>query len=152
MQDSRIILDRILQELTVSTNSFMLVDVMARSSDWNEASIRSCKGVHLNSIILALCKYLEFYKAYRDVIPEEHLDSHGEINSKLCSLNITMFRNKFIGHVLDGKTKEPLSDKEANDFYHRLTEGNVDQFISSINGHGSSDSMVQLLQVTKNAL
>ena len=82
----------------------------------------------VNTAILSLCKWLEFYKSYRNIIPETVIDHADKLNSDISKINPKSFRNAHIGHVLNKKTGKPLSGEEIAEAYKSIFGGNFKDF------------------------
>jgi len=65
----------------------------------NMGQMVSVQKIYLSNLILALTKWLEFYKHYHDLIPEEFRSTVKSTNKVLNEKKVRKFRNKCIGHV-----------------------------------------------------
>ena len=82
----------------------------------------------INAVVLDFCKWIEFYRQYRDVIPASILSHADQLNSDICKLSPRDFRNNFIGHILNRKTGKPLSPQEIVEHYKSIVGNSFDEF------------------------
>ena len=151
-KEARLILNRILAELVVASRSFDFSENLAEVAGWSDMTIAATNSTNMNSVILALCKWVEFYHSYAQTIPGDFTEENRKLKKTLDRLEIVDFRNKFIGHIVDRKTKSPLSVDEANEYYNKITGGNRKQFLRWLNDPKSNNDIVGLFERTRDSL
>ena len=152
MEDAIRVLNQLTAELLISCRSFDILKYMPETKDWSSMTLAAFNSTHMNSVILALCKWLEFYKEYAQVLPDNKHEENKELNKKLEKLKITEFRNKFIGHIKNKSTGRPLSIEEACNYYQNITNDNRDDFLLWLNNPSSSDDVMGLWESTRNLM
>lgn len=73
------------------------------------------------NIILTLCKLIEFQKYYKSILNHNESGKHLEqLINELKKLKITDFRNRYIGHIHDKKTKAPINSEDYEKFFEKI--------------------------------
>ena len=70
-----------------------------------------------NHLLLALAKWIEFYKRYKNIIPSQFQTAAKKLCNELEARGVRNYRNKVAGHIWDDALGRPLSSEEA---YKRL--------------------------------
>ena len=92
------VLNQLMAKLLIKCRSFDVYKYTPElTNDWNDMTRTAFNSTNMNTVILALCKWLEFYKGYSRVIPDSVKDEDKELCKKFHKLKITEFRNKFLG-------------------------------------------------------
>jgi hypothetical protein len=71
-------------------------------------------------LVITLCKVMEFHKAFRTILPPELKSELDAINSRIARSKILDYRNKFVGHLFDSKTREPLAQDAILKYWETL--------------------------------
>lgn len=80
-------------------------------------------------LALTFCKFSEFHRRYRAQLPANLVDRFDRINSRIAQSKILDLRNKFVGHMFDGKTGKLLPPDKVGEFYGSiLGTDNEEQF------------------------
>lgn len=88
----------------------------------------------LSHLALALCKCIEFWEKYHDLISEEQREDYKDLINKIGKRNVRGFRNKYIGHIWDQKEKRPLFTSEIMKYFDSFSEdGSLYTFLDWIN-------------------
>lgn len=107
----------------------------------------------VNTAILCLCKWLEFYKSYRNIIPETVIEHADKLNSEISKTNPINIRNVHLGHVLNKKTGKPLSGEEIAEAYYSIFGGNFRDFWEWLGKmNPSKDTVVSRMDVVRDAI
>ena len=106
-------------------------------------------------LILLLAKWAEFYKMYSSIIPKDCVEECRTLNKEIGKLQITSFRNKYIGHIWNKDTKRPLSSKEISAYMEKITKGDRTNFLRWINNSGNNEypnSVVSIISHVRDRL
>jgi hypothetical protein len=74
-------------------------------------------------LALTLCKVMEFHTAFRSQIVADLRDELDSVNSRLARSRILDYRNKYVGHIFDRRTKKPLHPTAILGYWEALLEG-----------------------------
>ncbi|MBI2509489.1 MAG: hypothetical protein HYV99_05860 [Betaproteobacteria bacterium] len=78
-------------------------------------------------VIATLSKWQEVYDCYHEVFPDDVRKASRDLRKELERRGVRDFRNTVVGHILDKKTKKPISkadiDKKLNDIFSGSYEG-----------------------------
>ena len=83
-------------------------------SNHMRAALLRLSNLHL---LLALAKWIEFYKRYKNIIPSQFQADAKNLCNELEGRGVRHYRNKVAGHIWDDDLGRPLSSDEA---YKRL--------------------------------
>ena len=124
---------RVITQITLDLSAIVNLKHMKDISLGKKIPIKSPIGflheqILVNSAILSLCKWIEFYKFYRDLIPESVFKHAEKLNSDISKTKPQKFRNNHIGHILNRKTKKPLSGEEIAESYKAIFGGRFSEF------------------------
>jgi len=78
-------------------------------------------------LALTLCKVMEFHGAFRQYLPESLRSELDAINSRIARSRILNYRNKFVGHLLDSKTKKPLDPGDIVSYWEALLDSQSEE-------------------------
>lgn len=119
--DMEVVLDRIINDLEVIIqieNNYVSRIQSADECPEKNIKIEDFNQVTFSFLFLTLCKYIEFYDQYKSKINKLITDGKPkEIRNHLVKLKIRDYRNNFVGHILDDKTKQPLSLDDHQAFF-----------------------------------
>jgi hypothetical protein len=87
----------------------------------------------LSHLVLGLCKFVEFYDRFRNVIPSEHRDVCKGLVREIKQKGVVEFRNKCVGHIWDTNLQRSLIHSEIMIRLNRFTGGNLSGFLDWIN-------------------
>ena len=74
-------------------------------------------------LALTLCKVMEFHSAFRSHLSPDLRGELDTINSRIARSRILDYRNKFVGHLFDSKTRRPLDPNMMVKYWEALLEG-----------------------------
>jgi len=115
----------------------------------NMGQMVSVQKMCLSNLILALTKWLEFYKHYHDLIPEEFRAIVKSTNKTLNEKKVREFRNKCIGHVWDKSKNGPLTLSEIMSRLDHIVGGNMPEFLGWINNPNNNQYPNTLLSIVE---
>jgi len=78
-------------------------------------------------LALTLCKVMEFHSAFRSYLAPDLREELDVINSRLARSRILDYRNKFVGHLFDSKTRQPLDQNAISSYWQALLEGQSEE-------------------------
>jgi hypothetical protein len=78
-------------------------------------------------LALTLCKVMEFHSAFRTRLQPGLRDELDKINSRIARSHIIDYRNKFVGHLFDSRTKLPLEPETIAKLWDALLEGQSEE-------------------------
>jgi hypothetical protein len=87
----------------------------------------------VSHLVLALCKFVEFYKRFHQVLPSGHRETCKTLVCEINQRGIVEFRNKCVGHIWDKEQQRPLIHSEIMLRLTRLTDGDMSGFLNWIN-------------------
>ena len=106
-------------------------------------------------LVLNLCKYIEFWKRYKSILPEQ---SKGAIKDQVKLLEarkIIEFRNKYVGHIWDDEFKRPLAHSEILTRIESIYQNDLDGWLNWINNPRENvfpKTVLSVIESTKDAL
>jgi hypothetical protein len=80
-----------------------------------------------------LCKFIEFWQRYKDVVPPEYRDSCKAVLRTLAQRKVSDFRNKCVGHIWDKDHHQPLIHSEINRRLDVVMSNDLSAFLNSLN-------------------
>src|SRR5258708_2970183 len=109
----------------------------------------------VSHLMRSLCKCVEFYNQFKQVIPQEHQNRCkalvGEINRK----GVVKFRHKCVGHIWDEDQDRPLIHSEIKTRLDQITDGDMPGFLTWINNPESNEfpsDVVSIVDTVRKAL
>jgi len=88
----------------------------------------------LSHLALALCKCIEFWEKYHDLVGDEHRIEFKELITKITRKNVIDFRNRYVGHIWDKKKKRPLFSSEIMSYFDSFSaDGSLYTFLDWLN-------------------
>jgi len=109
----------------------------------------------ISYIVLTLYKWIEFYRKYQRVIPQELLNECKELTKKLERKDIIAFRHKCIGHIWDDEQGRPLFNTEIMDRLNKIIDNNLDAFLNWVHDPKGSvypTTIVSIVETLRDAL
>ena len=122
------VLDLILVDIITCTNVLRIFDKPFFSRRFSPIMAAGIHRMCLWYLLLALCKWHEFYSRYKRILPEECVTICRDLSKEIENRGIIIFRNKVIGHIWDKEAECPLSDKEVSEYIRRITKDNFTGF------------------------
>lgn len=155
IEEASAILNTLVLDLMVGVRSidiFRTLNGKQSLSQNMRVGLNRLSTVHL---LLALAKWMEFYKYYKDLIPEDLAPAAKANYKKLQSRGVREFRNKVVGHIWDDKLKRPLSTAEVHTRLSDIIGPNEDSFnrlIYDPDAASRTDHLVGLTEEIRDAL
>ena len=109
----------------------------------------------ISYLILALCKWLEFYDKYKTIIPDENREDCKKLLKILREKNVMLFRNRIVGHIWDKTLNRPLKNSEIMEKLNIITNNNLGEFLSWINDPNNNEypsTVVSIVETTRDGL
>ena len=127
------ILNDILCDLVVGTRTIDLYSHPQISSQMSTSLETGVTRLCLFHLIISLNKYIEFYKHYKNIIPEEARTPCKELVKQISAKNIPEFRNKVAGHIWDRDKKRPITQEENDIYINNICGGDLKSFLFWVN-------------------
>lgn len=89
------------------------------------------------------------------MIPDTCKSACRELYKELNRRHVKLLRNTFIGHILDKKTRRPISGEDLNYFFNNVTRGGLDAFLNWIHTPGRirfPESVVSVVEKTRDEI
>lgn len=141
------ILNFLLGDLVGASRSYLLFEQLADRTNAKKSRL-VMRRMFASYIILTLAKISEFYDKYHDVIPWECIKPFKDLKTKMEKLGIRDFRNVFVGHIHD-KSDRPISDDQIENYYQKITNGNVIKFLEWINNPETNTFPTTVVSIVK---
>jgi hypothetical protein len=109
----------------------------------------------ISHLVLALCKFREFYKRFRTVIPPKHLQTCKSLLHQIDQKGVLEFRNKCVGHIWDNDHQRPLKHSEIMKHLARLTDNDMQGFLNWINNPPTNEfpsTVISIVEIVRDAL
>lgn len=132
------ILNDFIADAVVGTRSIEIFDRLARNRELSEGTKVGIARMCYFHLILLLAKWAEFYDKYRSVIPADCANECRALNKKIKAIGVVEFRNKYIGHIWNNDTKQPLSSKDVSSYMETITAGDGAAFLRWVNDSGDN--------------
>lgn len=152
---------RLLNELQldfiIGARSFEIYEAAEKARDSREFQPfihRGLTRMSLNHIFISLTKWYEIYERYMYLFPEEVKHTAKALVKDIDARKVRDFRNKYIGHVLDADTNQPISIQETDDFVNNILKGDIVSFLLWVNNPKMVDEKTVLgkTHIIKDAL
>ena len=131
--DATDILNDLIGDYVAATNTLRDYNGRYKAGHLTLTQMSVVQKMCLSHIVLACCKFIEFWEKYRDIVPMEHVGVLKDVNSKLSKSGVLEFRNKVAGHIWDRKNKRPLYNSEIMSMLKNLVGDDVGAFLNWIN-------------------
>lgn len=122
-----------MQDLVAGTQVYWLLQKQLEARPAREPVPTVVRRMCLAHLIIALSKWSELYKRYRDVISEDVSPVAKSLSREIEARGIIKFRNKVVGHVWDDELKRALTADEIEERLSQVLGGSVDEFLLWIN-------------------
>jgi len=84
-------------------------------------------------VIATLSKWQEVYDCYHEVFPEDVRKASRDLRKELEKRGVRDFRNTVVGHILDKKTKKPISATDIDKKLNKIFNDSYDGFLLWVN-------------------
>lgn len=126
------LLNEIILDFVVGTRSFGIYE-SAKLKPLTEMIKLGLMRMSTTHLFIALTKWSELYNRYKYLIPENARLYALILKKNIDQKNIREFRNKYIGHVIDNKTNQPLTIEETDTYVNRIIDNDLDKFLLWVN-------------------
>ena len=126
-------------DFMIGTRSFDIYEAAEKDKKFDHAIVIGLTRMSLSHIFITLTKWYEIYERYSYLFPKELKVTAKALIKELDARSVREFRNKYIGHVLDKSTNQPLTIKETDDFVNGITKNNLPSFLLWINNPETVD-------------
>jgi hypothetical protein len=106
-------------------------------------------------VISTLSKWQEVYDCYSGLFPADVREASKHLRKELERRGVRSFRNTVVGHILDKKTKRPLSAEDLTAKLQTVFDGDMEPFLLWINdpsGNESPKTVVGIVEHVRNRL
>jgi hypothetical protein len=146
------IVNEFLGDLVAGTFLCRCIEKTWPDGEAKKAGIRTL----LFSMILTLCKYYEIMEKYSKVVRDDD-GEHRKFKKEVERRYIQNVRNKYVAHVLDRRSRKPLTPKQKNELLRAVTQDNLDEFLAWLNepdpaGNKYPSTVVSLVEHTRDVL
>jgi hypothetical protein len=111
----------------VLTNRSRNEDLPGQDPEYLAHYFRLVTSHNYAMLALTLCKVMEFHTSFRRDLTEVHRAELDKINSRIARSKILEFRNRYVGHLFDKKTKMPLEPNAITAYWDALLDGQTEQ-------------------------
>jgi hypothetical protein len=125
--------DQLFHELMMHHHNYLLAkrfkneDLHGVDPRYKETYFKHVESHNYAMLALTLCKVMEFHSAFRTHLPTDLRDELDSINARVARSRILHYRNKFVGHLFDSKTKLPINPKAIADYWKVLLDGQSEE-------------------------
>jgi hypothetical protein len=154
-QEAVSILDMLILDMMVGLRS---MDLFSAIDDKRPMSVNMRAGLTRLStmhLILALAKWMEFYKHYKNLIPEGSVANAKTVYKDLDRRGVRDFRNRVVGDIWDKNVGKPLSKEDTQKWLTRVIgpdEAAFNRWIYDPDAMDCTSHLVGLTEKIRNAL
>ena len=149
------ILNDFIADAVVGTRSVDLFDRLTKDRSLSEGTKVGMARMCYFHLILLLAKWVEFYEKYNSVIPADCVKECRALTKEIRKRQVPGFRNKYVGHVWNKDTNQPLSSKEISRYMEAVTKGDGAAFLLWVNdskGNRYPNSVVSIISHVRDRL
>ena len=142
-------------DLVGGTMLFREWDTQFRAGRVPDMLMVNVQKICVSHLVLGLCKFVEFYERFHQVIPSGHRETCKALVSDINRRGIVDFRNKCVGHIWDKERQRPLIHSEIMARLARLTGGDMSGFLNWINNPNGNEfpaTAVSVVETVRDAL
>ena len=142
-------------DLVSGTMLFREWDTQFKAGRVPEILVVNIQKICISHLILGLCKYLEFYERFHQVVPSTHRKACKALVREINRKGVIDFRNKCVGHIWDTERQRPLIHSEIMTRLGRLTDGDMSGFLDWINHPKRNEfpsTVISVVETVRDAL
>lgn len=139
-RDACRVLEYLIHDLVVAHQLYDLFGKISKRATVHPETEKAVRRMYISYLLLALDKFLEFYAKYKWLVPEAQRARCRTIQKELTRRKIRNLRNTFIGHILNKKTGQPISNMEIDAAFNTVTEKDLNTFLRWIHISGNTTS------------
>ena len=108
----------------------------------------------LSTLILVLCKWLEFYDHFHSVIPDDCHTAANQLGREIRRRSVRPFRNKVVGHIWDKNADRPLTNEEIERSINAIVRDDPEAFVSWCASPAANfpDSVASIVEHTRSRI
>lgn len=106
-------------------------------------------------VIATLSKWQEVYDCYHEVFPEDVREASRDLRKELERRGVRDFRNTVVGHILDKRTKKPISVTDIHRKLEKIFNGSYEGFLLWVNnpaGNVFPETVTSVVEQIRNRL
>ncbi|HXG52182.1 MAG TPA: hypothetical protein VNN77_12355 [candidate division Zixibacteria bacterium] len=123
--------------------------IASRAMGWLDARALQSKVSHefkvtvhrmcIWHLVATLSKWQEVYDCYHELFPKDVREASRELRKELERRGVRDFRNTVVGHILDKKTKKPMTKADIDKKLSKIFNGDYEGFLLGVNTPGGND-------------
>jgi hypothetical protein len=149
------VLNDLIIDLIAGVMVFRQYDASFKKAPTTDGIELSVNRLCLSHLILNLCKFIEFWKKYKNVVPNTLKEPCKSLVKALEGKKVTEFRNKYIGHIWDDELSRPLVHSEIIRKFEILCDGDLNKFMNWINNPKANSfptTVISVIETTRDVL
>ncbi len=131
--------NELMQDLIAGTQAYWIFQKQLESWPAGEPAPTAIRRRCIMHLVIALSKWSELYKRYRDVIPQNVSKDAKDLLKDIEDRGVRKFRNTVVGHVWDEEVNRSPTVQEVEERLDQVLSGNVDDFLMWINSPKKSN-------------
>jgi hypothetical protein len=137
-------------DLITGTQAYNIFQRLVSANPPRETVQIGIRRLCLSSVILSLCKWVEYYDLYKSIIPSDIQQHAKQLRNEIDRKGIPDFRNKIVGHILDDDTKRPITMEDVEKkLLSILGPNDINGFMRWVNnpdGNQFPDNVVMVIE------
>ena len=121
-------LNEFIMDFVVGTRALEIFEQPQIQPRLSDRLARGLNQMAMTHIVIALAKWVEFYREYKAILPRDVRGACKTIYKEIKRRKIPEFRNAVVAHLKEKQTGRPLSSVEINRRYIELIEDDPDRF------------------------
>lgn len=148
------LLDRLLVDVVVGTRSLEIFERLNSKATIQPVVFRGMQRMSHSQTLLGLSKFIEFYRAYHNLIPVACRTPCKNMTKMIESKKIYDFRSKYVAHVIDEDTGRPLNLNELEEYIEAIFGQDETIFIKWVNDQKNvfPTTVVSILERTRDEM
>ncbi len=150
------VLNDLIGDLIAGSNVFIDYRYRLKVGAFHAEQLSIVQKMCFSHLMLSLCKLLEFWERYHQLVPEIHREVLKSLNAEIRRRGVKNFRNKIAGHIWDKKLQRPLCHSEImTQLDGMLISEHVDPFLNWINNPESNiypETIVSIVETIRGAI
>jgi hypothetical protein len=134
------VLEYLIHDLIVAPQLYDLFNDIAKRATVLPETEKAVRRMYISYLLLALYKFLEFYKKYGWLLPDAQKVRCRAIQKELTQRKVSDLRNTFIGHILNKKSGRPIANTEIDAAFNVATGNDVVAFLRWVHVPGNTVS------------
>ena len=152
--DAARLVDRLLVDVVVGTRSLEIFERLNSRTTIHPVVFHGMRRMSHFQTLLGLSKFMEFYKAYHNLIAPECRTPCKNIIKIIESKRIYDFRSKYVAHVIDDDTGCPLDLNKLEKYIEGIFGEDETNFIRWVNDQKNvfPTTVVSVLEKTRDEI